>query len=251
MKTIILAGGFGSRLDSLTKVTPKPLVKIGRHPILLHILKIYLHFGYNDFVIALGYKGNKIVNYFLKNKKKPSKKSLIKGYTTSYKIEKKECKITLVHTGNNSLTGGRLKRASRLIKDDEFFLTYGDGLANINLNKLRKFHKQTKALVTVTAVNPPARFGELVMKKNKVLKFSEKKPIINSWINGGFFVIKKKFIEKIKNDRTILERDPLENAAKKGELAAYKHKGFWQCMDTKRDKDNLTKILNEKNFFFK
>ena len=252
MKAIILAGGFGSRLDDITKVIPKPLVKIGKHPILLHVLKIYIHYGYTDFIIALGYKGDKIVEFFKKkNERTPTNKELIKGHTIFHKIKKKICKITFVHTGYNSLTGGRLKRASKLVDEDEFFLTYGDGLADINLKKLLKVHKKNKTLVTITAVNPPARFGELKINKNKVLKFSEKKPIKNSWINGGFFVMKKKFIKKIKDDKTILEREPLENITKSGELSAYKHHGFWQCMDTKRDKDILTEVLKKNKYFFK
>jgi|TARA_B110000881_G_C18562491_1_gene510645 glucose-1-phosphate cytidylyltransferase len=252
MKTIILAGGFGSRLDSITKIIPKPLVKVGKHPILLHILKIYLHYGYSDFILALGYKGDKIFEYFVKKKLSQSiKKKLKKGYKISYKIDKKNCSITFIETGLNSLTGGRLKKASRLIDEEDFFVTYGDGLADINIPKLLKTHKKNKGLVTVTAVNPPARFGELKIKKSKVLNFSEKKPIKQSWINGGFFVMKKKFIKLIKGDKTILERDPLEKATSKRQLFAYKHDGFWQCMDTKRDKDNLTKILEHKNFFFK
>ena len=252
MKTIILAGGFGSRLDNITKTIPKPLVRIGKYPIILHILKIYIHYGYNEFVISIGYKVNKIVEYFFKGKKKPSKKELIKGFKIKYKINSIICEITFIDTGSNSLTGGRLKKASKVINENEdFFLTYGDGLADINILKLLRAHKKNKTLVTITAVNPPARFGELKIKNNKVINFSEKKPIINSWINGGFFVMNKKFINFIKNNKTILERDPLENIAKIKQLSAYKHKGFWQCMDTKRDKDKLANIMKEKKYFFK
>ena len=247
MKTIILAGGFGSRLDEITKVIPKPLVKIGKIPILIHILKIFIKYNHTDFVIALGYKGEKIVEYFLKKKiNKTIKKRLSKGLKIQRFLGKKNCKITFLETGQNTLTGGRVKRASKIIKDKMFFLTYGDGVANINLNKLLYQHEKHKKLVTVTAVNPPARFGELKMKGKKVISFSEKKPIKQSWINGGFFVMNKKFVNFINGDKSILERDPLEKVTKIGQLNAYKHHGFWQCMDTKRDKDNLEKVLKKR-----
>jgi glucose-1-phosphate cytidylyltransferase len=247
MKTIILAGGLGSRLDEITKIIPKPLVKIGKLPILIHIIKIFIKYNHTDFIIALGYKGEKIVEYFINRKiTKKEKKKLITGLEVNKNYLKKKCKITFIETGLKTLTGGRVKRASKLVKDDIFFLTYGDGVADINLNKLLKQHLKTNKLATVTAVNPPARFGELKMNSTKVISFSEKKPIKQSWINGGFFVMNKKFVKYIKGDNTILERDPLEKITKLGELSAYKHHGFWQCMDTKRDKNILEKIL--KNF---
>ena len=247
MKTIILAGGFGSRLEEITKLIPKPMVIIQKLPILVHVMKIFIKFNHTEFVIALGYKGEKIVEYFLGRKpNKQIKKKLNQGFTIKNKISNKNCTITLINTGLNSLTGGRVKRASRLINDNEnFFLTYGDGVANINLNNLLKQHKKNKKLVTVTAVNPPARFGELKIKGKKVISFSEKKAIQQSWINGGFFVMDKKFVKLIKNDNSILERDPLEKATKLGQLEAYKHRGFWQCMDTKRDKDILELALKK------
>ena len=247
MKTIILAGGLGSRLDEITKIIPKPLVKIGKLPILIHIIKIFIKYNHTDFIIALGYKGEKIVEYFINRKiTKKEKKKLITGLEVNKNYLKKKCKITFIETGLKTLTGGRVKRASKLVRDDIFFLTYGDGVADINLNKLLKQHLKTNKLATVTAVNPPARFGELKMNSTKVISFSEKKPIKQSWINGGFFVMNKKFVKYIKGDNTILERDPLEKITKLGELSAYKHHGFWQCMDTKRDKNILEKIL--KNF---
>jgi glucose-1-phosphate cytidylyltransferase len=246
MKTIILAGGLGSRLDEITKIIPKPLVKIGKLPILIHIIKIFIKYNHTDFIIALGYKGEKIVEYFINRKiTKKEKKKLITGLEVNKNYLKKKCKITFIETGLKTLTGGRVKRASKLVKDDIFFLTYGDGVADINLNKLLKQHLKTNKLATVTAVNPPARFGELKMNSTKVISFSEKKPIKQSWINGGFFVMNKKFVKYIKGDNTILERDPLEKITKLGELSAYKHHGFWQCMDTKRDKNILEKILKK------
>ena len=252
MKTIILAGGFVSRLDNLTKVIPKPLVKVHKYPILIYIMQIYISFGFTEFIIALGYKGEKIVEYFTKKRMTSSlKKKMRKGIKIKKKIKGKSCDITLVDTGKKSLTGGRLKRASKFVNEKTFFMTYGDGLADINLKNLLKLHMQKKPLATVTAVNPPARFGELKIKKNIVSSFSEKKPIKQSWINGGFFCLDKKFINFIRDDLTILERAPLETVSKKGKLYAYKHIGFWQCMDTKRDKDNIDRTLKKKNFFFK
>jgi len=247
MKVAILAGGFGSRLDGATNLIPKPLVKIGKDPIIVHIMKIYLKYNIKDFYIALGYKGGKLAEFFLKRKlNKDNKKKLRYGLSTNFNLEKKICKVTLLDTGLNTMTGGKVKRIGKIIKDDTFLLTYGDGVANINLKKLIILHKKNRKLVTVTAVNPPARFGELKIKKNTVFKFSEKKSITDSWINGGFFVINKKFLKFIKNDKSILEQEPLEKVCKIGQLNAYKHFNFWQCMDTKRDRDKLNNLLKKK-----
>ena len=247
MKVIILAGGAGSRLGEITKVIPKPLVKVGNFPILIYVMKIYLNYGVNDFVIALGYKGEKIVEYFIKKKINIKiKKQLKFGFKYKTKLFKKNCSITFLDTGQKTMTGGRLKRAAKIFKEKFFYLTYGDGLSNINIKGLTKFHFSKNKLVTVTAVRPPARFGELKIKNNYVSSFSEKKPITTSWINGGFFIINRAFLSFIKNDSSILEQHPLEKAAKIGQLSAYKHKKFWQCMDTKRDRDKLNKILKKK-----
>ena len=247
MKVIILAGGAGSRLDEVTKTIPKPLVRVGKFPILIYIMKIYLNYGVNDFVIALGYKGEKIVEYFTKNKiNKKIRSQLRSGFEFKTKLFKKNCKITFLDTGQKTMTGGRVKRAAKILKDNNFYLTYGDGLSNININKLKRFHFKKKKLVTITAVRPPARFGELKIKDNKVLSFSEKKSITTSWINGGFFIINKKFLNFIRNDSSILEQYPLEKVAKIGQLSAYKHTKFWQCMDTKRDRDKLKALLRNK-----
>ena len=247
MRVIILAGGAGSRLDEVTKTIPKPLVKVGKFPILIYIMKIYLNYGVNDFILALGYKGEKIVEYFTKNKiNKKVKNQLKTDFRFKTKLFKKNCNIIFLNTGQKTMTGGRLKRAAKIFKDKNFYLTYGDGLSSINISKLKKFHFKKKKLVTVTAVRPPARFGELKIKNNNVLSFSEKKPITTSWINGGFFIINKKFLNFIKNDSSILEQYPLEKAAKIGQLSAYKHTKFWQCMDTKRDMDKLKVALKKK-----
>ena len=224
-KIVILAGGYGTRLSEYTKKIPKPMVKIKNKPILIHIMKHYANYGFKDFYIALGYKGNVIKNYFKKNK-------------FSWNIK-------LVDTGINTMTGGRIKKLKKYLGNESFFATYGDGISDINLNKLLKFHKQNKKLVTLTAVRPPARFGAIKLSGNKVKFFKEKDKIDEGWINGGFFVMETSFIKYIKNSQTFLEKEPLETVGRMGELMAYKHKGFWQCMDTKRDKDYLDKVLKK------
>ena len=229
MKVVILAGGFGTRLSEYTGTIPKPMVPIGGKPILAHILNIYRKYGHKDFYIALGYKGQIIRKYF------SNKKNL-----------KKDIRINLIDTGSNTLTGGRLLRLRKYLRNETFLLTYGDGVSNVNLNKLVNFHKKNKKMVTVTAVRPPARFGALEIKKNKVVKFTEKNQSGENWINGGFFVIEPKFFKFLKNDKTILERTPLEKVSKLGELIAFKHAGFWQCMDHKSDKDILDSMIKKK-----
>jgi|TARA_B100001964_G_C14217786_1_gene593692 glucose-1-phosphate cytidylyltransferase len=239
MKVIILAGGFGSRLSEYTKLIPKPMVKVNSYPLLIHIMQIYIKHNIKDFIIAAGYKSHVIKNYF-KNFKKS-------GKNFSCKISGKECNVVIVDTGLNSLTGGRIKRASKYLSnsDEDFMFTYGDGVSDINISKLQRFHKKTKKIITVTAVRPPARFGEIRMKKNLVYSFKEKPQVTDGWINGGFFVAKKSFLKLIRGDKEILEKYPLERSAKNKQLSAYKHKGFWKCVDTKRDKDELDKILKK------
>ena len=224
MKVVILAGGLGTRLSEYTKSIPKPMVKINGKPILLHIIEHYLKYGFDNFYIALGYKG-KIIKQYFKN------------------IENLKYKVHLIETGLNTMTGGRLKRLKKQIGNETFLLTYGDGISDVNLNQLVKFHKKNKKLITLTAVRPPARFGAIKIIGNKVKTFKEKSKLDEGWINGGFFVIEPKFLNYIKGDSTFLERDPLEQASRKKQLFAYKHNGFWQCMDTKRDKDYLERIL--------
>ena len=226
MRVVILAGGFGTRISEYTKRIPKPMILINKKPIIVHIMEHFAKYGFNDCIIALGYKGSEIKRYF-------KKKNL--------------WNVKLVDTGLKTMTGGRLKRLEKMLGKEKFFMTYGDGVSNVNLNKLLKFHKKNNKLVTLTAVRPPARFGAIKLSGNKVKLFKEKQKIHEGWINGGFFVMEPAFLKLIKNDNTFLEREPLEQAGKKGQLYAFKHEGFWQCMDTKRDKDILEKILKNKN----
>ena len=225
-KVVILAGGFGTRISDYTKTIPKPMIKINNKPILVHIMEHYSRYGYKNFYIALGYKGSVIKNYFKKNKF--------------------DWNINLIDTGLNTMTGGRLKRMKKILGNETFFLTYGDGLSNVNLNKLMNFHKKRKKLVTLTAVRPPARFGAIKISKGIVKYFREKNSLDEGWINGGFFVMEKKFLEFIKNDNTYLEQEPFEKITKKKQLVAFKHAGFWQCMDTLRDKEILEKKIRNK-----
>jgi glucose-1-phosphate cytidylyltransferase len=231
MKVVILAGGKGTRLSEYTKILPKPMIKIGSKPILEHIINYYMKFGFKDFIIASGYKHNIIKNYF-KNKKKYAK-------------------IKVISTGVETLTGLRLKKLKNELKQT-FMLTYGDGLANINLKKLLNFHKKSKKMITVTAVHPPARFGELSIVKNTVTKFEEKPQLQEGWINGGYFVVEPEFLKFIENKNVMLERTPLIKAVKKKKLGAYKHEGFWFCMDTLRDKKVLDNMIkNKKSLWIK
>ena len=230
MKVVLLAGGFGTRLAEYTKTIPKPMIDIDGKPMLLHIMKLYAKYGFKDFYIALGYKGEIIKKFF-------NKKFF-------------DWNINLIETGKNTMTGGRLKRLKKYVGKKTFMMTYGDGLSNVNLSKLLKHHKKNKKLVTLTAVRPPARFGALKLKGNNVSYFKEKPKLDEGWINGGFFVMEPEFLKFIKNDNTYLEREPLEKITRKKQLAAFKHEGFWQCMDTKRDKDNLNKILKRKKIKF-
>ena len=226
MKVVILAGGFGTRLSEYTKTIPKPMVKVGGKPIIFQIMKLYAKYGFNDFYIALGYKGEVIKSFFKK-----------KFY---------DWNVTLVDTGKKTMTGGRLKKMKNLFgKNETFMMTYSDGLSNVNIKKLLTFHKKNKKLVTLTAVRPPARFGVIKLKGNFVNYFKEKSKMDEGWINGGFFVMNAKFLNSIKNSQTFLEKEPLERATKQKQLAAFKHRGFWQCMDTKRDKDKLDEILKK------
>ena len=226
MKVVLLAGGFGTRLSEYTKTIPKPMICIGDKPMLLHIMKLYAKYGFKDFYIALGYKGEIIKKFFNKNFL--------------------DWNISLIETGRNTMTGGRLKRLKKYIGNETFMMTYGDGVSNVNLKKLLKFHKKNKKLVTLTAVRPPARFGAIKLKGQNVSYFKEKSKLDEGWINGGFFIMEPEFLKYIKNDNTYLEREPLETATKKRQLTAFKHNGFWQCVDTKRDIDKLNKILNTK-----
>ena len=226
MKVVILAGGLGTRLSEYTKTIPKPMVKVGGKPIILHIMMHYAKYGFKDFYIALGYKGEVLKKFFKK-----------KFYNWN---------ITLIDTGINTMTGGRLKKMKKFLNDETFMMTYGDGVSDVNLKELLKFHKKNKKLVTLTAVRPPARFGVVKLNGNFVQYFKEKSQMEDGWINGGFFVMEPNFLNLIKNSQIYLEREPLEIISKKKELTAFKHEGFWQCMDTKRDRDKLNNILKKK-----
>jgi len=230
MKVIILAGGFGTRLGEETKKKPKPMINIGKDPIILHIINIYKNFNHNEFLIAGGYKINVIKQYFKKKKIK-------------------NLKIQVINTGNKSMTGGRVYRLQKYIKENQFMLTYGDGLANINIKKLLYFHNRSKKTATITIVRPPARWGHVTLKKNLITKFEEKDQLNEGWINGGFFVFNKeifKFFKKFKfKDNINLEKDILPLISKKNKLVAFKHLGFWKCMDTLRDKMYLINLIKK------
>ena len=225
MKVILLAGGFGTRLSEYTDAIPKPMVQIGGKPILWHIMNFYAQYNHKNFYIALGYKGEVIKKYFSKISEK--------------------WEINLIDTGQKTLTGGRVKRLQKFIGKETCMLTYGDGLANINIDNLLSFHKNHGKLVTVSAVRPPGRFGAIKLNDDRVIDFKEKSKTDEGWINGGFFVIEPDFFNFLDGDDSYLEREPLERAVKEKELFAYKHEGFWQCMDTKRDMKNLEEIYSK------
>ena len=238
---MILAGGLGTRLGEYTDTIPKPMVPIGGRPILWHIMNHYASFGHKDFVIALGYRGDSIKQHFLNMPSVASDFTIntLSGDITVHNSASPDWNVTLVDTGLDSLTGTRLRKLKEFVQDEPFFLTYGDGLSNVNLDGLIDFHKESAAMITMTAVRPPARFGELSISKGMVEKFKEKPQLISGWINGGFFVVEPEFIDLIPEVNVMLEREPLEAATLRKGLAAYQHEGFWQCMDTKRDKDML------------
>jgi glucose-1-phosphate cytidylyltransferase len=244
MKVIILAGGLGSRLGELTETAPKPMVKIGGKPILWHIMQTYSHYGHKDFFLALGYKSEVIKEYFLNYHAMTNDFTidLTSGKLKSRQVDDVDWRVTLVNTGENSMTGGRAKRMQSFIGNQTCMLTYGDGVANIDLEKLLAFHKSHGKLITMTAVRPTARFGELELSGDKVVSFQEKPQMQEGWINGGYFVIEPAFFDLIEGDSTLLEREPLGQAVKMGELMAYQHEGFWQCMDTKRDLELLESL---------
>ena len=249
MKVVILAGGYGTRLQEYTSLIPKPMVTIGHKPMIWHIMNYYASYGHNDFFCALGYKSHVVKEFFL-NYKYLNSDFTINLATGSYEpLEQMspDWNVSLVDTGHSSMTGGRLKRLEPFLRDSTFMLTYGDGLSNINLDSLLDFHRSHGKLVTVSAVHPSARFGELVLDNDLVTAFQEKPQINQGWINGGFFIIEPDFFSFIDDDSTVLERKPLETVASISQLAAYKHTDFWQCMDTKRDVDYLENLWNTGN----
>lgn len=248
MKVVILAGGFGSRLSEETDLKPKPMVEIGGKPILWHIMKIYSHYGFNDFVICLGYKGYYIKEYFahyylhqcdVTFDFRNNNERIIHKHTAE------PWKVTLVDTGHNTLTGGRVKRISEYIGDETFMMTYGDGVGNVDLQELLSFHKSHKKYSTVTSVQPSGRFGAInINDNNEVTSFQEKPKGDGAWINGGFFVLEPEIFDYIEGDSSIWERDPMENLAKDNQMAAFKHQKFWKPMDTLRDKIELERLWN-------
>jgi len=250
MKVVILAGGYGTRISEESHLKPKPMVDIGNMPILWHILKSYSHYGFNDFVICCGYKAHVIKEYFAHYYMHQSDIT----YDFTNQNEKlvhsnmaEPWRVTLVDTGLNTMTGGRVKRVQKYIGNEPFLLTYGDGVCDVDIKKLVEFHKKNKKLLTLTAVQPDARFGVLdIDSKNNVLAFKEKAKADSGWINGGFMVVEPKVFDYLSGDTTIFEREPLENIAKEKQLVAYKHDGFWQCMDTLRDKQYLDKLIENK-----
>ena len=232
MKTVILAGGLGTRLAEYTDRIPKPMVQLGTKPILSHIMNSYQSYGYDDFIIAAGYK-----------------KEIINEY---YKDSKEFKNLKIVDTGKDTMTGGRLLRLkSYFNKNEDFFMTYGDGLCTINLDDLRKFHENHKKVATVTAVHPPVRFGELEIIVDDVVEFEEKPQAKAGWINGGYFMLNYKVFDYIKNDQTLFEKEPMKNLLNNKNLKAYKYEGFWKCMDTLRDKIDIEKILINKGQIWK
>ena len=247
MKAVILAGGFGSRLSEETVLRPKPMVEIGGKPILWHIMNIYSGHGVKEFIIALGYKAEIIKEYFLNFYALNNDISidLASGQTTIHDGNQPDWGVHLVDTGLHTQTGGRLKRLQKWLGNDEtFMMTYGDGVGDVDISALLKFHNTHGKLATVTAVRPPGRFGAMALEGNQVARFAEKMQTAEGWINGGYFVLNRKVVDYIEKEETVWERDPMERLAHDGELMAYWHHGFWQPMDTLRDKNLLEKLWN-------
>lgn len=249
MKIIILAGGLGTRLAEETEIKPKPMVEIGGRPILWHVMKIYASQGFNDFFIALGYKGEAIKKFFVDYYTLNGSMSinLATGETEIHERESEDWKVHLIETGLNSMTGGRVKRFEPFVKNETFMVTYGDGVGNVNIKELLEFHRSHGKLATVTAVHPPARFGELLINEDATANFSEKPQTGEGWINGGFLVFESKVFDYLQGDESVMEKDALETLANEGQLVAYKHRGFWQCMDTLRDKNMLESLWQKGN----
>lgn len=247
MKVVILAGGYGTRISEESYLKPKPMIEIGTFPILWHIMKIYSHYGFNDFIICAGYKQEKIKEWFYHYLTNTSDITYDFSHDNEIIVHNKNAcpwKVTVVDTGLNTMTGGRVKRIQSYLDTEPFMLTYGDGVADININNLLSFHNSQGKLATLTAVQPIGRFGILDIEDNLVYSFREKRKDDMNWINAGFMVLSPKMIDYIKDDQTILERYPLETLANTGQLACYKHEGFWQCMDTMNDKNTLEQLWN-------
>lgn len=248
MKTVILAGGLGTRLAEESETKPKPMVEVGGRPILWHIMRIYARHGFKEFVVALGYKADLVKSYFLNYHLLQNSLSIQLDTSRVDVHGDGECEDWLLHlcdTGIDTQTGGRLKRLASQIGGETFMMTYGDGVAGIDIRALTEFHRQHGRLATVTAVRPPARFGSLVFEGDRVASFSEKPQVGEGWINGGFFVLEPEVLDYIDDDQTIFERDPMERLAADGQLMAFRHDGFWQCMDTLRDVRLLNSLCTE------
>ncbi len=223
---MILAGGYGSRISDVDQNIPKPMIRLDDKPIIEHIINIYKSYNLKKFILLTGYKNLEIKKFFTKNSKNFS-----------------DCEIEIFNTGIHTLTGSRILKAKKFITEDNFMVTYGDGLSDINIDKLIKFHKKSKNIGTITAVRPPARFGELLIKSNKITKFNEKIQLNQNWINGGFFVFKRNFFNLIPKKNTMLETVPIQNLIKKNTLSAYKHSGYWQCIDNRRDLNSIKELI--------
>ena len=247
MKVAILAGGLGTRLSEETTIKPKPMVEIGGKPMLWHIMQIYAAFGYREFVVALGFKGELIKDYFLNYhlRARSLTVELKTGEATIHEGDHEDWIVHLLDTGAETNTGGRVKRIAQFIGAETFMLTYGDGVCNVNIPHLIDFHKQQNKLVTMTAVRPPARFGQMMIEDHRVIQFKEKPQIGEGWINGGFFVLEPGITKYIRDDHTAWEFESLEHIAADGQLAAYQHEDFWQCMDTLRDVHLLEKLWQD------
>jgi glucose-1-phosphate cytidylyltransferase len=245
MKVVILCGGMGTRLREYTENIPKPLVEVGGRPILWHIMKLYSSFGYNEFILCLGYKGEMIKQYFMDYKSWKNKDFTLhldkNSHIEDHDSPEEEWKITFVDTGLETNTGGRIRKIEKYITEEEFFATYGDGLSSINLNELLAFHRQKNKTATITCVQPLSQFGIIEIDQNSVITNFKEKPPLDHWVNGGFFVFKKEFFNYLENN-SVLEKEPFERASKKGEIAAYKFKGFWKCMDTFKDSQDLNTL---------
>lgn len=247
MKVVILAGGFGTRLAEMTDMIPKPMIPVGGQPMLWHIMNIYASKGHKDFILALGYKAEIIKQFFL-NYSSLNADFTVDMSTGDLNLHSSchlDWKVTLVDTGLNTMTGGRILRLKDYLEGQPFMVTYGDGVSDIDVNALLKFHRSHGKMVTVSTVHPGARFGELDLDGEYVRSFKEKPQTGQGWINGGFFVMEPEFLDFILDDTTVLERDPLEEVAARGELMAFLHEGFWQCMDTVRDRNYLEKLWRE------
>ena len=247
MKVVILAGGFGTRISEESHLKPKPMIEIGEKPILWHIMKMYSHYGFNDFIICAGYKQDYIKDYFYNYYMRNSDVTFDYtkgGEVTIHNTITDPWKVTVVDTGLGTMTGGRIKRIKKYVGNETFMLTYGDGVSDINIGELVKFHKNCGKIATLSAVHPAGRFGMMDVEGNTVKSFREKSQSDVGWVNGGFMVLEPKVFDYIEGDDTTFEKEPLETLSSDGELVAYKHMGFWQCMDTMRDKEDLEKQWN-------